>query len=85
MYWVGEKIPIVAQRITHITYEALMGGIKVAKPGNTLGDIGAAIQSIAEKQRMQVVRDFCGHGIGRSFHEAPNILHYGKKKAKGCR
>ena len=79
MYWLGEKIPIVAQRITRVTYEALMGGIKVAKPGNTLGDIGAAIQSIAEKQRMQVVRDFCGHGIGRGFHEPPNILHYGKK------
>ena len=79
MFWVGEDIPIKAQRLTQITYEATMMGIEMVKPGVTLGDIGHAIQKHAEKHRYGVVRDYCGHGIGRVFHTAPNVLHYGKK------
>jgi methionyl aminopeptidase len=62
-----------------ITYDAMMRGIGAIKPGATLGDIGHAIQSFAESERYSVVRDFCGHGIGRIFHDAPNVLHYGRK------
>ena len=78
MYWVGNKISVAAERLTRITYESLMVGVDAVRPGNTTGDIGAAIQQHAEKGQTCVVRDFCGHGIGRNFHEAPNILHYGK-------
>ena len=67
-----------AKRLMDITYESLMRGIAVAKPGKTLGDIGHAIQSFVEPQRLSVVRDFCGHGIGLRFHEPPNVLHYGR-------
>lgn len=77
MYYAGEP-PVLAKRLTEATYEAMMRGIEQIKPGNTVGDIGAAIQTYAEKQRFSVVRDFCGHGIGKIFHTAPNILHYGK-------
>jgi len=63
--------------LTEITYECLMRGIDVARPGNTLGDIGHAIQFFAESQRFSVVRDFTGHGLGQTFHCAPTILHYG--------
>ncbi len=66
-----------AQRLVEVTYEALMRGIDAVRPGATVGDIGHAIQSLAEKHRYSVVRDFCGHGLGRIFHDAPNILHYG--------
>ena len=68
-----------AKRLIDVTYEALMVGIAAVKPGATLGDIGYAIQSFVEPQRFSVVRDFCGHGIGRRFHEPPNILHYGRR------
>ncbi|MCV6575652.1 MAG: type I methionyl aminopeptidase [Cohaesibacter sp.] len=78
MYPVG-KIKRAAERLIDVTYESLMIGIDMAKPGKTTGDIGAAIQDYAEKQRCGVVRDFCGHGLGRLFHDAPNILHYGRK------
>lgn len=78
MYPVG-KIKRAAERLIDVTYESLMIGIEMAKPGKTTGDIGAAIQDYAEKQRCGVVRDFCGHGLGRLFHDAPNILHYGRK------
>lgn len=78
MYYAGDP-PLKARRLTDITYECLMLGIEAAKPGNTLGDIGFAIQSHAEKNRMSVVRDFCGHGIGRKFHMAPNVVHYGRR------
>ena len=61
-----------------VTYESLMLGVAAVKPGATLGDIGHAIQVFVEKHRFSVVRDFCGHGIGRRFHEAPNVLHFGK-------
>ena len=77
MYGVGE-VPRRAQRLIEVTYEAMMRGIAAAKPGNTFGDIGHAIQSYVEAQRMSVVRDFCGHGLGRVFHAPPNVLHYGR-------
>ncbi|MEM8800808.1 MAG: type I methionyl aminopeptidase [Pseudomonadota bacterium] len=77
MFFVGE-VPVKAQRLSDITYESMMRGIRAVKPGATLGDIGAAIQTYAEGQRCSVVRDFCGHGLGRVFHDAPNVLHYGR-------
>jgi methionyl aminopeptidase len=67
-----------AERLMQVTHDALMKGIEAAKPGNTFGDIGHAIQAYAESNRMSVVRDFCGHGLGRVFHAAPNVLHYGR-------
>lgn len=66
-----------AERLLAVTYEALQRGIAAVKPGRTTGHIGAAIQSYAEAERCSVVRDFCGHGLGRVFHDRPNILHYG--------
>ena len=75
MYGVGQ-INRRAERLIDVTYEALMRGIRAVKPGNTTGDIGRAIQSYAESERCSVVRDFCGHGLGRLFHDRPNILHY---------
>jgi len=77
MYPVGE-IPRRAERLIEVTYDAMMRGIAVVRPGATLGDIGHAIQSFAEGQRFSVVRDFCGHGLGRIFHDAPSVLHYGE-------
>ncbi|WP_282608022.1 type I methionyl aminopeptidase [Pelagibius sp. Alg239-R121] len=77
MFYVG-KPSIKAKRLIEITYESMMRGIEVVRPGATLGDIGFAIQSFAEKNRFSVVRDFCGHGLGRIFHEAPSVLHYGR-------
>jgi methionyl aminopeptidase len=77
MFFVGEP-SVKARRLTEVTYEAMMRGIEVVKPGATLGDIGHAIQSFAEKNRCSVVRDFCGHGLGRVFHTAPSVLHYGR-------
>lgn len=77
MYPVGE-IKRAAERLIEVTYEALMRGIEQAKPGNTTGHIGHAIQRFVEAERCSVVRDFCGHGVGRLFHDAPNILHYGR-------
>ncbi|MDI2089788.1 type I methionyl aminopeptidase [Commensalibacter oyaizuii] len=78
MYIVGQASRL-AQRLIDTTYESLMLAIKEVKPGNTLGDIGHVIQEYAEGQRFSVVRDFCGHGIGRVFHQEPNVLHYGKR------
>ncbi len=77
MYAVGQ-IPRKAERLIDVTYEALMRGVRAVKPGATTGDIGHAIQSYAESERCSVVRDFCGHGLGRVFHDRPNILHYGE-------
>ena len=76
MFPVGQ-VGIKAKRLMEVTYEALMRGIEVTKPGTTVGDIGHTIQTFVEKQRYSVVRDFCGHGLGRVFHAAPSILHYG--------
>jgi methionyl aminopeptidase len=67
-----------AERLIQVTHDALMLGIEAARPGATFGDIGAAIQSYVEAHRMSVVRDFCGHGLGRVFHAPPNVLHYGR-------
>lgn len=67
-----------ALRLIEVTHDALMRGIEVVKPGNTFGDIGHAIQQYAERHRMSVVRDFCGHGLGRVFHAPPNVLHFGQ-------
>ncbi len=78
MYHVGD-VPRKASRLVEVTYEAMMRGIGVVRPGATLGDIGAAIQDYAEGERCSVVREFCGHGLGRVFHDMPNILHYGRK------
>ncbi|WP_034490972.1 type I methionyl aminopeptidase [Afifella pfennigii] len=76
MFAIG-AIKRAAERLLEVTYECLMRGIAAATPGARLGDIGHAIQSYAEAERCSVVRDFCGHGVGRAFHEPPNILHYG--------
>ncbi len=76
MYPVGE-ITRKAERLIDVTYESLAAGIAAAKPGNTTGDIGAAIQSLAEAERTSVVRDFVGHGVGQLFHDEPNIMHFG--------
>ncbi len=77
MFVIG-KIGVRAAKLIDVTYEAMMRGIEVVKPGATLGDIGHAIQSFTEKNGFSVVRDFCGHGLGQVFHTAPNVLHYGK-------
>lgn len=77
MFFVGQP-SVKSRRLVDITYEAMMRGIEAVKPGATLGDVGHAIQSHAEKHRFSVVRDFCGHGLGRIFHTAPSVLHYGR-------
>jgi methionyl aminopeptidase len=77
MFFVG-KPSILAERLVRVTQECLYLGIEQVKPGNRLGDIGAAIQALAEKNRFTIVREYCGHGIGRIFHEPPNVVHYGK-------
>ncbi len=76
MYAAG-SVSTKARNLMDVTYESLMRGIAAIRPGATLGDIGWAIQSFVERHRFGVVRDFCGHGIGRQFHEPPNVLHYG--------
>jgi len=76
--YVAGKLGRKAERLIEVTHDALMKGIEAVKPGNTFGDIGHAIQTYVEAQRMSVVRDFCGHGLGRVFHAPPNVLHYGR-------
>ncbi|MEM6479646.1 MAG: type I methionyl aminopeptidase, partial [Pseudomonadota bacterium] len=76
--YVAGKVPRKAERLIQVTHDALFKGIEAVKPGNTFGDIGHAIQSFVEANRMSVVRDFCGHGLGRVFHAPPNVLHYGR-------
>jgi methionyl aminopeptidase len=78
MFPVG-TVPRKAERLIDVTYEALLLGVAAVKPGHTTGHIGAAIQAFAEAERCSVVRDFCGHGLGRVFHDRPNILHYGER------
>jgi methionyl aminopeptidase len=78
MYFVGD-VSGKSQNLVSTTYESMMKAISIVKKGVRLGDIGECIQNIVEKRGFSVVRDFCGHGIGKVFHEAPNILHYGKK------
>ena len=77
MYLVG-NVSVKARRLVDVTYECLMRGIEQARPGNRLGDIGHAIQQHAERHRYGVVRDFVGHGVGRVYHDAPDVLHYGR-------
>ncbi|RZI47108.1 type I methionyl aminopeptidase [Candidatus Finniella inopinata] len=77
MFAIG-KIGVRAEKLINVTYEAMMRGIEVVKPGATLGDVGHAIQSFAERQGFSIVRDFCGHGVGKTFHMTPTVLHYGK-------
>ncbi len=77
MYFAG-KPGVKARKLVDVTYEAMMRGIDVVRPGATLGDIGAAIQTFVERHRFSVVREFCGHGLGRVFHEPPNVMHYGE-------
>ena len=77
MFYVGKR-SLKAQKLVETTFECLWRGIEMVRPGATLGDIGHAIQSFAESKRYSVVRDFCGHGLGRIFHDAPNIMHFGR-------
>lgn len=76
--YVAGKLSRKADRLIQVTHDALFKGIEAVKPGNTFGDIGHAIQAYVEAHRMSVVRDFCGHGLGRVFHAPPNVLHYGR-------
>jgi methionyl aminopeptidase len=73
-----------AERLIEVTHDALMAGIASVRPGNRFGDIGAAIQAHVEENRMSVVRDFCGHGLGRVFHAPPNVLHFGRPGTARC-
>jgi methionyl aminopeptidase len=77
MYCIG-RVGVKAERLIAVTYEAMWRGIRVVRPGATIGDIGHAIQSFVEAERFSVVRDFCGHGLGRVFHDAPNVPHFGR-------
>ena len=77
MYLVGD-VPLKARRLVEVTYECLMLGIEQARPGNHMGDVAHAIQRHAERNRYGVVRDFCGHGLGRLFHDAPEVVHVGR-------
>ncbi len=79
MYFAGET-KVKAQRLVDTTYDALMAGIETVKPGSNLRDIGRAIQTLSEGQGFSVVRDFCGHGLGRVFHAPPNVVHYAEYK-----
>ena len=80
MYFVGEP-SVLARRLVEVTREAMFKGIRAVRPGATLGDIGHAIQQYAEGERFSVVREYCGHGIGRIYHEDPQVLHYGQPGA----
>lgn len=80
MYMIGDVMPLT-KRLVDETYEAMWAGIRVVKPGATLGDVGHAIQSHAEHQGYSIVREYCGHGIGREMHEQPEVLHYGRAGA----
>ncbi len=77
MYFVGTP-SVMARRLVEVTHEAMWRGIRAVKPGATLGDIGHAIQQYAESERFSVVREYCGHGIGKVYHDEPQVLHYGK-------
>ena len=79
--YVAGNLPRKAERLIDVTHQGLMRGIAAVMPGNTFGDIGHAIQTYVETNRMSVVRDFCGHGLGRVFHAPPNVLHYGRPGA----
>ncbi len=76
MYYVGEVSP-AAQKLVETTYQAMLAGIQTVKPGATLGDVGHAIHSVAQREGYSIVREYCGHGIGQTYHEQPSVLHYG--------
>ena len=78
MFLVGARVGVKAQKLVDVTYEAMLAGIAAVKPGAHLGDIGHAIETLAARHRYAVVRDFVGHGVGRVFHDAPEVAHYGK-------
>ncbi|WP_342755236.1 type I methionyl aminopeptidase [Pantoea sp. MBD-2R] len=78
MYYVGEP-SVRARRLVDITYQSMVAGIKTVRPGATLGDIGAAIQQVAENAGFSVVREYCGHGVGQEYHTTPQVLHYGQR------
>lgn len=78
MFFVGEPGPL-ARRLVQTTYEAMLAGIRQVRPGATLGDVGHAIQSVAQQAHFSVVREYCGHGIGQTYHEKPDVLHYGRR------
>ncbi len=78
MFLIGDRVPVKARKLVEVTYDSMMAGIEAVRPGATLGDIGHAIQTVAEGMRFSVVRDFCGHGLGRTFHTAPSVLHFGE-------
>ena len=78
MFYVGD-VSVKAKRLVETTYKSMMEAIKIVNSKSTVGDIGSAIQGVVEKEGFSVVRDFCGHGLGESFHKEPNILHYGKE------
>ena len=78
MFLVGDKVGVRAKNLVQTTYECMMRGIEIVRPGVTLGDIGHVIQSYAEERRFSVVRDFCGHGLGKIFHSPPSIMHFGE-------
>ena len=84
MYLIGD-VPRRAERLVEVTHEAMMRGIAAVRPGATTDDIGAAIQTFAERERCSVVRDFCGHGLGQLFHDEPNILHYDRRRDSSWR
>jgi methionyl aminopeptidase len=79
MFELGERVPVKAAKLVEVTFEAMWAGIRAVRPGATLGDVGHAIQTVAEAQRFSVVRDFVGHGLGRVFHAPPEVKHYGRK------
>ena len=80
MFFVGAP-SVLARRLVETTYEALCAGIRQVKPGATLGDVGHAIQSVAQREHFSVVREYCGHGIGRIYHDEPQVLHFGRRGA----
>ena len=83
MYFVGTP-SVMARRLVETTYEAMWRGIRAVRPGATLGDIGHAIQSYAEGERFSVVREYCGHGIGKVYHDEPQVVHYGRPPGPGA-
>ncbi len=80
MFYVGDpaRVPVKGRRLVEVTFEALWAGIRAVRPGATLGDVGHAIQSLAERHRFSVVREFVGHGVGRAFHQPPEVRHFGR-------
>lgn len=77
MYYVGQ-VSLQAKHLVETTYEAMVAGIHAVRPGATLGDVGYAIQKVAQREGYTIVREYCGHGIGKTYHEQPNVLHYGQ-------